>query len=55
MWVMSQLSQHARWNGDDGTRWLALEQRFERELAPLHEMAFAAASPAPGEHVLDVG
>lgn len=43
------------WRGDRAQRWLAQAAQLERQLEPVSEVLFAAAAPAPGEHVLDVG
>jgi SAM-dependent methyltransferase len=43
------------WNGPDGMHWAANHLRYEAMLGPLTPHLLAAAAPAAGEHVLDVG
>lgn len=43
------------WNGRSGEVWRDNQSRLDRMLAPYGAAAVAAASPAPGERVLDVG
>ncbi len=48
-------AQSEAWNGDNGLRWVAIADRRDAVLAPVAEVLFAAAKPAPGDRVLDVG
>jgi len=48
-------AQHAAWNGDSGTRWVADADRRDRVLAPVADALLAAAGLRPGERVLDLG
>lgn len=43
------------WNGRAGEVWRDHQSRLDRMLAPYGTAAIAAASPVPGERVLDVG
>ena len=43
------------WNDLGGQEWVALQDRLDRQLAPLGEAAIAVADPQPGQTVLDVG
>jgi SAM-dependent methyltransferase len=43
------------WTGRSGEVWRDNQSRLDRMLAPYGAAAIAAASPAPGERVLDVG
>ena len=47
--------QVAYWNGDAGAKWAALQERLDTLFAGITEQAIAAAAPAPGERVLDIG
>ncbi|WP_159983392.1 MULTISPECIES: class I SAM-dependent methyltransferase, partial [unclassified Novosphingobium] len=47
--------QVADWNGRSGERWATNQQRLDAMLAVFGEAAIAAAAPAQGEKVLDVG
>lgn len=48
-------SEEELWAGPMGEKWLANVLRFEGMIAPVGEALVAAADPAPGEHILDVG
>ena len=48
-------SQFEAWNGDSGHRWVARADERDRVLAPVADTLLAAAAPAPGTRVLDVG
>ena len=43
------------WTGDRATRWVAMADAVEGQLAPVSDVLFAAAALRPGERVLDVG
>ena len=43
------------WNGRTGAAWLLHQERLDRMLEPFGSSAWAAARPALGEHVLDIG
>jgi SAM-dependent methyltransferase len=43
------------WNDQAGLEWVALDEEFERALAPAGTELLRRAAAAPGEHVLDVG
>jgi SAM-dependent methyltransferase len=43
------------WTGQSGARWIAYQARLDAMMAVFGEAAIAAAAPATGEHVLDVG
>jgi SAM-dependent methyltransferase len=43
------------WNGPVARFWADHDDRFDALLAPHGEVLLAAASPRPGEHVLDIG
>lgn len=43
------------WNGDSGQRWVTDADRRDAVLAPIGDALLAAARPAPGEQVLDIG
>jgi SAM-dependent methyltransferase len=43
------------WNGPLARFWADHDDRFDALLAPHGEVLLAAASPRPGEHVLDIG
>jgi ubiquinone/menaquinone biosynthesis C-methylase UbiE len=45
----------AYWNGSGGERWLRRQASQDALLAPIAEILLRAASPCPGEFVLDVG
>ena len=47
--------QAAYWNGEAGAKWATLQERLDRLFAGITEQAIAAAAPAPGERVLDIG
>ena len=47
--------QAAYWNGEAGAKWAMLQERLDRLFAGITEEAIAAAAPAPGERVLDIG
>ncbi|PXA83581.1 SAM-dependent methyltransferase, partial [Caulobacter sp. D4A] len=47
--------QIADWNGRTGERWVANQARLDRMLDAYGRAAVAAAAPAPGEQVLDIG
>ncbi|MFI5044430.1 MAG: class I SAM-dependent methyltransferase, partial [Acidimicrobiales bacterium] len=43
------------WAGDRASRWVAMADDLEVQLAPVSELLLAAADLGPGERVLDVG
>jgi SAM-dependent methyltransferase len=43
------------WNGDGGRRWVEAADHFDRALAPMGELVVGAASPQPGERVVEIG
>jgi SAM-dependent methyltransferase len=47
--------QIAEWNGVLGQRWAALQRELDNVVAPFGDAALWAASPRPGERVIDVG
>ena len=47
--------QTAYWNGPGGRRWAESEGAPEAVFAPIAELLYARARPAPGERVVDVG
>jgi len=55
MTAIANHDQYDAWNGDSGTRWVATADRRDQVLAPIGDALLAAASPAAGERVLDVG
>ncbi len=48
-------AQIADWNGAVGERWAAEQASLDVLIQPFGEAALAAARPAPGEKVLDIG
>jgi SAM-dependent methyltransferase len=47
--------QAGYWNGEGGRRWMQLQDSQDRLFAPITAALFAAAAPARGEAVIDVG
>jgi len=47
--------QIAYWNAGAGETWASLQERLDRQLAPLGQKAEAALAPKPGERILDIG
>lgn len=47
--------QIEQWSGPTGQRWAAYQTKMDEALRPLGDAAIVAASPQPGEHVLDLG
>ncbi|HMJ11651.1 MAG TPA: methyltransferase domain-containing protein, partial [Polyangiaceae bacterium] len=47
--------QLEHWNGPGGRRWVNEQERLDRVLAPLGELAIDQAAPRAGERVVDVG
>jgi SAM-dependent methyltransferase len=43
------------WNGASGESWARFDEHHDRGLRPWGEALMAAAAPAPGERVLDIG
>ncbi len=52
---VANAGQIAYWNDVAGAKWVANQDRLDRLLAPLTDALLAAAAPAPGERVLDIG
>ncbi len=52
---MSNAAQIEQWNGISGDSWVAMNERLDRQLAPLGDAALAALAPRLGEHVADIG
>ena len=48
-------TQIADWNGAVGQRWAAEQETLDVLIRPFGEAVLAAARPAPGEKVLDIG
>lgn len=48
-------AQIAYWNDKAAVTWTTFQERIDALLAPLTAIAVAAAAPADGEHVIDVG
>ena len=51
----SNAEQHRYWNEQCGPAWVANEEMYDEELAPLGRIAMDRAEVALGEQVLDVG
>lgn len=49
------VDQAAYWNGEAGAKWAMLQERLDGLFAGITEQAIAAAAPAPGDRVLDIG
>ncbi|PVM90878.1 SAM-dependent methyltransferase [Caulobacter radicis] len=49
------VNQISDWNGRTGERWVANQARLDRMLQDYGQAAIAAAAPAAGEQVLDIG
>ncbi|MEI6485144.1 MAG: methyltransferase domain-containing protein [Sphingomonadales bacterium] len=47
--------QIAYWNGKVGETWVMMQERMDTALTPVTGALLAAASPQPGERVLDIG
>jgi SAM-dependent methyltransferase len=47
--------QIAYWNTRAGDSWVAMQEKLDRQFAPLTAILLEAAAPRPGEHVLDIG
>jgi SAM-dependent methyltransferase len=47
--------QVAYWNGPGGAHWVAQQAHTDVQLAPVADAVLAAAAPAAGERVLDIG
>jgi SAM-dependent methyltransferase len=47
--------QIAFWNGEEGAKWAASNERLDRMLEPIGRHIVARAAPRPGETVIDVG
>ena len=48
-------AQIAEWNGEQGQRWVQLQQQMDEMIEPFGQAALQAAGPRPGERVLDIG
>ena len=53
--MSSDSPQALSWNGENGEKWVANQERLDRMLAAFGDAAIAAAAPRPGEAVLDIG
>jgi len=49
------MSETEAWTAERATRWIAMTDAVEGQLAPVSDVLFAAAALRPGERVLDVG
>lgn len=49
------VEQRKRWSADEGNHWVEEAERFDRMLSAHGDALIRAASPEPGEAVLDVG
>jgi SAM-dependent methyltransferase len=47
--------QREYWNGSDSREWVDDADTYDATLAPFKDLLLAAATPAPGERVLDIG
>jgi SAM-dependent methyltransferase len=47
--------QIAEWNGVLGQRWVTMRQEVDRVVAPFGAAALKAATPQPGDRVIDIG
>jgi SAM-dependent methyltransferase len=47
--------QITEWNGALGQRWVAMRQEIDRVVVPFGDAALKAATPQPGERVIDIG
>ena len=52
---MSNAEQIDYWNGKVGDIWVQMQERMDLALTPVTAALLAAASPQPGELVLDIG
>lgn len=52
---MSNEGQKEYWNGAAGETWVESQDRLDRLLGPLSEVAVARAAVQPGERVVDIG
>ncbi len=48
-------AQIAEWNGEQGQRWVELQQAMDAMLEPFSQAVLSAAAAQPGERVIDVG
>jgi ubiquinone/menaquinone biosynthesis C-methylase UbiE len=51
----TRLAQRAFWNSEATKRWVTEQTRIDRLMAKVTDAALTAASPKPGESVLDIG
>lgn len=49
------IDQKDYWNGPAGQTWARMQERMDLALTPVTAALLAAAAPAPGEQVLDIG
>jgi ubiquinone/menaquinone biosynthesis C-methylase UbiE len=49
------VEQAEEWDGPNGEYWVTHQARFDSVISPYHTELLAAAAPAPGERVLDIG
>ncbi len=52
---MRHAEQAAYWNGVGGTHWAVQQTRIERVLSPVADLVIQAASPRPGDRIIDIG
>jgi SAM-dependent methyltransferase len=48
-------AQIAEWNGEQGQRWVQLQQQMDAMIEPFGQAALQAGAPQTGERVLDIG
>jgi SAM-dependent methyltransferase len=48
-------AQIAEWNGEQGRRWVQLQQQMDTMIEPFGQAALQAGAPKAGERVLDIG
>jgi len=53
--ISSNRAQLAYWNGPIGHMWAGAQEKRDRDHAPMTDAVLKLASPARGEHVLDIG
>lgn len=53
--TMNNQGQKDYWNGAAGETWVESQERLDKLLGPLSDIAIERAAPRPGERVIDVG
>lgn len=53
--TIANADQHAAWNGDSGSRWVATADRRDTVLAPIANLLLETAAITAGDRVLDIG